>query len=161
MIVIKVPNTKTVALAVGVKIGSIYEPEERRGISHFLEHMMFKSNYKYSAEEINRIVEFSGGIFNAFTSRDMTVYFFEVLKENFEKVFDVFYSMFTNKEYRENEFEKEKLVVLSEIEMYENDPTRRIYDLGPLALFGKSDLGDPIAGYRETVQSITKKTGRI
>ena len=149
-------NDDTIAIAIGVKIGSIFEKSEVRGISHLLEHMMFKSNRKYSYKEISSILELLGGDFNAFSARDKTVYYAEVLRENFPKVVDVLYHMFVNDCYKESEFEKEKSVVLSEIRNERNNSESWIWTLGPLSLYGKSDLGDPIMGYEETLANISK-----
>ena len=152
----KVPNVNTIALGIGVRVGSIYEEAEKRGISHLLEHMMFKSNYKYSAEEINKIFEF-GGIVNGSTSRRFTAYYFEIIRRKYTKALDALYAMLDNKRYKEEEFKTEKKVVLTEITKYKEDPNSWIYDLGVLSLFGRSDLGDPIGGYPETVKNITKQ----
>ena len=149
-------NDDTIAIAIGVKIGSIFERSDIRGISHLLEHMMFKSNRKYDYREISSIFELLGGDFNAFSARDKTVYYAEVLKGNFPKVVDVLYHMFINDRYREDEFNKEKSVVLSEIRSTKSDPESWIWTLGPLSLYGKSDLGDPIMGYEETLANIGK-----
>ncbi len=152
-----VPEANTIGIGVGVLTGSIYEPKDKRGISHLLEHMMFKSNKKYSAREINLGLELNGGIANAFTDTFLTFYAVEVIPSGFEKVLDILYSMFENDKYDFKEFENEKKVVLSEIERYENDPESRMEDLIPKSVYGESDYGDPIAGYRETVESITKE----
>ncbi len=152
-----VPEANTIGIGVGVLTGSIYEPKDKRGISHLLEHMMFKSNNKYSAKEINLGLELNGGIANAFTSTFITFYLVEVIPSGFEKVLDILYSMFENDKYDLKEFENEKKVVLSEIERYENDPETRMEDLIPKSVYGNSDYGDPIAGYRETVENITKE----
>ncbi len=153
----KMPNVNTVALAVGVRIGSIYEEPEKRGISHLLEHMMFKSNEKYSWKEISQIFELSGGYVNASTYRYWTTYYFEVIRDSFPKAMNVLYWMLKNEKYKEEEFKNEKKVVITEIRKYKEDPNSWIYNLGPLALYGRSDLGDPIGGYVETVNNIEKK----
>ena len=154
---LRIPDASTVGIAIGVKIGSVYEPKDKRGISHFLEHMMFKSNHKYDAEQINMGLELNGGIVNAFTSTYLTCYIVEVIPEGFPKVLDILYSMFENEKYKETEFNNEKKVVLSELEIYNNDPEKRMSELIPKAVFGESDYGDPITGYRETVESISKE----
>ncbi|HIP90659.1 MAG TPA: insulinase family protein [Candidatus Nanopusillus sp.] len=154
---LEIPDAKTIGIGVGVRIGSIYEPEDKRGISHFLEHMMFKSNHKYTTKQINEGLELNGGVANAFTSTFLTAYIVEVVPEGFPKVLDILYSMFKNEKYKESEFSNEKKVVISELERYENDPESRLYDTVPKSVFGESDYGDPVGGYRETVESISKE----
>jgi len=154
---IKIPDAKTIGISINVKIGSIYEDKDKRGISHFLEHMMFKSNKKYTSQQISMGLELNGGICNAFTSNILTSYFVEVIPQGFEKVVDILYSMFENDKFDEKEFELEKKVVLTEIERYENNPEDLMDRLIPKSVFGESDYGEPISGYRETVESISKQ----
>ncbi len=149
--------TDSVAIAIAVKIGSIHEDPRYRGVSHIVEHMLLKSNRFYSARDISRIVELSGGVSNSFTHGDATFVVCEVLRENFRKVVHVLYTAYTNEKFLDEEFEKERNVVLAEVkEIFEN-PSERIEVLGPLALFGKSDLGDPVAGYPETIERVTRE----
>ncbi|MEM4511270.1 MAG: insulinase family protein, partial [Nanopusillaceae archaeon] len=153
---IPIKGVDTIGIAIIVNIGSIYEESEYRGISHFLEHMMFKSNKKYSYEQIDLGLELNGGIANGFTSKDYTEYIVECTKSGFENIIDILYSMFENKEYRENEFENEKKVIMSEIERINNDPESKLSILVKKSVFGDSDYGDDIGGTRETIQNITK-----
>ncbi len=149
-------EAKTIGLEVVIETGSIYEPKEKRGISHFLEHMLFKSNKKYSYQQIANGLEMNGGISNAFTSTLATFYLFEFIPRGFFKILDIVFHMFANEKYRKEEFESEKKVVLTEIERGLNDPESRLWDLSLQAVYGKSDYGEPIQGFRETVQSIEK-----
>lgn len=155
----KIPNNnaRTIGIGIGVEIGSIYENKDMRGISHLLEHMSFKTNYKYSSEQINYGLELNGGISNAFTSETLTGYLLEVLPEGFEKTLDILFTIYNNKKYRLDEFEKEKKVVLSEIERYENDPESYLEINIPKSIYGESDYGDPIGGYRHTIININKE----
>lgn len=152
-----VKEAKTIGVGIMVNIGSIYEQRKQRGISHFLEHMLFKSNEKYTAEEIAKGIEMSGGEINAMTYSFCTLYIAECLHAGFEKTIDILFHMIKNKEYKEEEFEMEKNVVLTEIERYKNDPESRLWDISSKSVYGESDYGDPIAGFRETVSSITKE----
>ncbi len=149
-------RTKTLLLAIGAKIGSIYEDEKYRGISHFLEHMMFKSNKKYSAKEINlKLEEIS--LTNALTSHFYTVYFSEFLPKNFSKVLNIFLSMFENEKYDEKEFENEKKVVLSETERSYNDPEELLNILSLKSVYGNSDYGSFVCGNRESLENVSKE----
>lgn len=152
-----VKEARTIGIGIMVNIGSIYEPEKKRGISHLLEHMLFKSNRKYTAEKIATGIEMSGGEINAETSTFFTMYAVECIPSGFEKVVDILFSMFENDSYKNDEFESEKSVVLTEIERYRNDPESMLWDLSAKAVYGNSDYGDPVSGFRETVSSITKE----
>ncbi|GGP21390.1 peptidase M16 [Thermocladium modestius] len=148
-------ESRVTAIAVGVGVGSIYEEPHMRGISHLLEHMMFKSNKWISGEELDMTIEGLGGMANAFTGRDYTIYVFEVLSESAPSLIDVICKMMLNDKYSEDEFLSERDVVLSEIQLRDENPSSRIWDLGTQALFGRSDLGDPVTGYHETIGSVT------
>ncbi|MGQ4892473.1 MAG: M16 family metallopeptidase [Candidatus Njordarchaeia archaeon] len=148
-------ETKNIGLSIGVGIGSAYEVSSKRGISHLLEHMLFKSNRKYTAREMSKIIEFAGGDWNATTYWNTTILYTEILSKNLKKVLDVIYHVLTNDRYKEEEFNNEKNVVLTEIETTMSDPIARTYMLCPKTVFGESDLGSPIMGTKETVESIT------
>ncbi len=147
-------DTQNLGLAVLVGSGSAYEEKEKRGITHMLEHMLFKSNEKFSYHEMNKIIEFSGGDWNGSTYWDSMTIYLEALSSKFHRILDVIESIITNKSFKENEFKNEKSVVLTEIENSLNDPSSRIYQLGLRALFGESDLGEPISGLKETVSDL-------
>ena len=151
----KKEDTTNVGISIGVGIGSAYEDSSFRGISHLVEHMLFKSNRKYSYSEMSKIVEFSGGDWNGSTYWDSTIITAEILSGNLKKLVDIFFHMIINDRFLENEFENEKSVILTEIENSLNDPSSRIFQLCLQSLFGKSDLGDPISGYAETVKAIS------
>ncbi len=153
----KLENVNTIGFSFIVKIGSAFENKEQRGISHLLEHMLFKSNEKYSAEEITKKIELLGGQTNAFTTKNKTVFYFETIKENFEKILDIFYHMFNVKKFKEEEFQKEKEVVLSELKISKNNPSHYIYQLQQLSVYGESDWGEDIGGKEETVKNIEKE----
>ena len=117
----KVPfRNENIAIGILVNIGSIFEDKEFRGISHLLEHMMFQSNKKYNKNQINLLFEENGSIHNAMTYYNYTLYFAAVMKEGFENIVDLFYWMFENDKYDNNEFENEKNVVKTEIMMRED-----------------------------------------
>ncbi|AEM39766.1 peptidase M16 domain protein [Pyrolobus fumarii 1A] len=150
----RVPGEETIALAVGFRVGSATEPPDKRGLAHLTEHMLFRSNERYTYRDIDRGFELSGGESNAYTSRDAVVLVFESLRESFTRVLDIVKWMLIGKRVDPKEFEMEKSVVLQEIAEAESNPRERIYDLVFTALYGRSDLGDPIHGYRETVEPL-------
>jgi len=153
---VPIEGIETIGIGIYVNIGSIYEEKEYRGISHLLEHMMFKTNRKYKASEIDMGLELNGGFANAMTSTHYTIYFVECIKEKFDKIIDILFSMFENDKFLEDEFEKEKKVIISEIERIRNDPEERLFSLIQRSVFGDSDYGEEIGGSRESVENITK-----
>jgi len=155
----KVPfRNENIAIGIFVNIGSIFEDKEFRGISHLLEHMMFQSNKKYNKNQIHLLFEESGSIHNAMTYYNYTLYYAAVMKEGFENIVDLFYWMFENDKYDNNEFENEKNVVKTEIMMREDDPSISLNDNLSKSVYGDSDYGEPIGGYIETINNITKDT---
>ena len=153
----KIPfRNENIAIGILVNVGSIFEDKEFRGISHLLEHMMFQSNKKYNKNLIHLLFEESGSIHNAITYYNYTLYFAAVTKEGFENIVDLFYWMFENDKYDNNEFENEKNVVKTEIMMREDDPIVNLNDNLSKSVYGDSDYGDPIGGYIETINNITK-----
>jgi len=117
---------------------------------------MFQSNKKYNKNLIHLLFEESGSIHNAITYYNYTLYFAAVTKEGFENIVDLFYWMFENDKYDNNEFENEKNVVKTEIMMREDDPIVNLNDNLSKSVYGDSDYGDPIGGYIETINNITK-----
>ncbi|MEM4757636.1 MAG: pitrilysin family protein, partial [Nanopusillaceae archaeon] len=154
---VPIEGTNTIGIAILINVGSIYEEPQYRGISHFLEHMMFKSNKKYSYEQIDLGLELNGGIANGFTSTEYTEYFIECTKKGLENIVDIFYSMFENENYREEEFENEKRVIISELEKEENTPEGRLANLIKKSVFGDSDYGENVGGNEKTIKNITKE----
>ncbi|MCX7881378.1 MAG: insulinase family protein [Patescibacteria group bacterium] len=149
--------TLTTLLLVGA--GSRYENEKNNGIAHFFEHMAFKGSKKYpDTLVISSIIEGLGGIFNAFTSKDHTGYWIKSTIYHFETVIDVLADMIQNPLLKEEEIEREKGVVVEEINLYEDTPYRKIGDYFEGLLYQDNPLGFDIAGKKETVRSFKRKT---
>ncbi len=149
--------TLTTLLLVGA--GSRYENEKNNGIAHFFEHMAFKGSKKYpNTLVISSIIEGLGGVFNAFTAKDHTGYWIKATVEHFDTVLDVMSDMIMNSYLREVEIEKEKGVIVEEINMYEDTPSRRIGELFESLMYQGSPLGFDIAGSKETVRSFSRQT---
>jgi len=142
----------TIGIAVGVGIGSIYENEHLRGISHFAEHIIYRAYPNIDLE-----IEGLGGVSDAYTERTLTIYLFEVIPSELRNLLRLIYKMFSNRKVNSEDFERERQVILSEIKMRNDDPGTLIYDLGPRALFGDSDYGYPIIGSEESISSMTTK----
>lgn len=147
----------TTVLLVGA--GSRYEKKDNNGIAHFFEHMAFKGSKKYpNSFVISSTVEGFGGIFNAFTSKDHTGYWIKSTNEHFPKVIDVLSDMVLNPILLPDEIEREKGVIVEEINMYEDTPQRKVGELFEGLLYKDSPLGFDIAGTRETVTKFNRQT---
>lgn len=142
---------KESAFQVYVNIGSILENPKEKGISHLVEHLIFKSTKKRSTTDIAKELETCGAVINAYTDYDVTCFHFTVLTENFEKCMEIYSDMIFNKEIKQEEFEKEKQVVIQELCMYQD-----YFDVTNEENFYKEYYKwDPIIGYREILESIT------
>ncbi len=155
VVVSPMPNLESATLTVWVKTGSRFEDARINGISHFLEHMVFKGSKKRpTAKEIAEAVDAIGGEFNAATSKDWTNFYIKAQAGHIEKAFDVLSDMVLNPILKKEEIEREKGVIIEEIAMYEDTPMLRIGDIFEQLIFGKTPLGRDIAGTPNTVKSI-------
>jgi predicted Zn-dependent peptidase len=146
------PDSHSFAAGLFVKTGSRDEDPKLNGVSHFLEHMMFKGSTKYTWEDVNRIFDEMGARYNAFTSQEMTAYYANVLPEFTEKAIEHL-SHLLRPAIRESDFTTEKKVILEEIAMYLDDPGHRLYEKLMAAHFGKHPLAMSVLG---TADSITQ-----
>lgn len=157
LITVPMKSTKTVNVLVLVGTGSRYETKEINGISHFLEHMMFKGTAKRPGTwEISQELDSIGAEYNAFTTREFTGYYIKAAKDKFGLVLDVIADIFQNPKLDEAEIEKEKGVIVEEINMYFDKPTRHVQDIYEELLYGDHPLGWNIAGDKETVTSFKR-----
>ncbi len=150
----ELPHLHSVATGVWAGIGAAHEPGELGGISHYLEHMLFKGTKNRNAKELAEEIESVGGQINAFTSREYTCYYTKTIDEDFSLSLDILSDMYLNSLIDESEFEKEKGVILEEISMYEDSPDDMVQDLFPSALWQGHDYGRPVIGSRETVSAL-------
>ncbi|MBI3314272.1 MAG: insulinase family protein [Candidatus Omnitrophica bacterium] len=156
VVTVPMPDRETTAVAVWVRAGSRYEKPKISGVSHFLEHMLFKGTKTRTTRQIKEEIEGVGGMLNAFTSEEVTCYFAKLLKEHFSKALDVLSDMVVNATLDGVEFKKEKPVILEEIKMYRDLPAQHVHDLMGEILWPKQPLGRPIAGTIESVTGINR-----
>src|SRR3989338_9702037 len=150
-------STKTVTVLVLVGTGSRYETKDINGISHFLEHMMFKGTTKRpNAIDISRELDSIGAEYNAFTSKEYTGYYAKSSNENLELITDVVSDIFLNSKLDAEEIEREKGVITEEINMYLDDPPRHVGELFETLLYGDQPSGWNIAGEKEIIQKLTR-----
>lgn len=149
-------QTATVMLMVGV--GSRYETEKQAGLSHFIEHMLFKGTTKRpTAQSISEELDSIGGEFNAFTSKDKTAYYAKVDSRHIEKALDVVSDIFLNSKIEQVEIDRERGPILQELSMYEDEPRRSVGDEFEKMLYTDQPLGRGIVGYKKTISDFKRK----
>ena len=153
----RMPHVKSAAVGLWVRVGSRDEPASRAGISHFIEHMLFKGTERRSAEDIAKAIDAVGGTLDAFTSRESTCFYAKVLGEHLPLAVDLVTDLLLRPRLDPGDIERERQVVLQEIKMVEDDPGDLVHDLFAGALWGDHPLGRPVLGSRETLEAIDRK----
>src|SRR3989344_5023951 len=158
LVVVPMKSTKTATVLVLVGTGSKYETKEINGISHFLEHMMFKGTTKRPDKlEIARELESIGADFSAFTHKEFTGYYARASVSKLDTLMDVVFDIFLNSKLDEKEIEKEKGVIVEEINMYRDTPQRYVSDLFEQLLYGDQPAGWDIAGEKNIVIALKRQ----
>lgn len=155
LILINRQSMRSAAVMFCVKAGSVHEKNENAGIAHFIEHMVFRGTKNRNSLEIKKPIEEVGGSINAFTSKNLSVFYSKIPTLEIELAVDILNDLSFNAKLDEIDIEKEKKIIIEEIAMYEDDPVdmvfenlfQNIYDL---------DFARPVLGYRETVKKIDK-----
>jgi predicted Zn-dependent peptidase len=147
-----VPSVRSVALGLWVRVGSRDEDPEHAGVSHFLEHLLFKGTERHSAEEIAQIFDGLGASVNAATSKESTHLHARFLDAHTDRAFDLLAEMLLGPSYPEVDSERE--VVLEEIAMYEDEPQDRVHDVLGEAVFGSHPLGRRVLGTADVIAEI-------
>ncbi len=147
---------QSIALGLWVGVGSRDETEELRGISHFIEHLLFKGTKTRTARELADSIESRGGMINAFTGKETTCYEARILAEDLPLGLDILTDMFRNSLFDAEEMEREKRVVIEEIKMYEDMPEESVHELFEATLFPTHPLGLPIIGTEATVSGVSR-----
>jgi predicted Zn-dependent peptidase len=150
----QIPTFRSVTFGIWVKTGSRNEKPQDNGISHFIEHMLFKGTERHSAKDIAEIFDGIGGNVNAFTSKEYTCYYAKVLDEHLPIAMDILSDMFFNSSFDEGELQKEKNVIFEEISMYEDTPDDLVHDLVAKAAYGSHSLGYTILGTEENLSAM-------
>jgi predicted Zn-dependent peptidase len=149
------PNTQAVSIVFLIGVGSRYESDGEAGISHFIEHLLFKGTDKRpSAREISEAIEGVGGILNGGTDRELTIYWVKVARPHFEQALDVLADMLTGSQLDTREIDRERQVIVEEINMSYDDPSHRVGLLVDELLWPGHPLGRDIAGTKQSVMAI-------
>ncbi len=151
----RLAHVRSVAIGYWIGAGSRDERDERAGVSHFIEHLLFKGSERYTAQEIAEVFDGMGGELNAATSREHTVVFARVADHHLETAIDVMSDMVFAPAFAEVDAERE--VVLEEIAMYEDQPQDYVHDLIAEAVFGSHPLGRPVIGTAEVISSVSRR----
>jgi len=153
----ELPHLRSVSLGLIVGAGAAHEDRKNSGISHFIEHMMFKGTSKRSAFEIASEIDGVGGKLNAFTGKEYTCYYSVVEDKHFGVAADVLSDMFLGSLFKDDEIKLEKNVVLEEIKMYEDTPDEQIHDLFMSSALKGHALGNPILGTEQSVRAFSRE----
>ena len=157
VIAIPMPSLESATVLVMAGAGSRYETAKNSGISHFLEHMAFKGTEKRpTAMHISSLIDGMGGEFNAFTGKETTGYYIKSSKDRVETSLDVLSDMLLNSKFDQKEIDKEKGVIIEEINLYEDMPARKLGDLYEQLLYGDTPMGWDIAGNKDVIMSINR-----
>ena len=148
----EMPSVRSVALGFWIRVGSRNETIEQAGISHFLEHLLFKGTDRFSSTEIDQIFDGLGAEINAGTGKETTSVYSRFLDQHLERAFDVMADMVLRPTYPD--IESERQVVIEEIAMYEDEPSDKVHDVLSAAVFGDHPLGRPIIGTADVIANV-------
>lgn len=148
------PSVRSASIGIWADVGSSLERPEQRGISHLVEHMLFKGTQRRSAREIAETMDGVGGNLNAFTDKETTCYYAKVIDRHVPLALDVLSDMFLHSRFDAEELAKEQKVVLEEIKMYDDSPDELIHDLFLQTMWSNSNLGEPTIGFERTVTAV-------
>lgn len=151
------PHVESVTLGIWVGVGARCEAAKAAGMSHFIEHLLFKGTSRRTAKDISRAVEGRGGYLNAFTQEENTCYYARVAHDHAWNALDVLADMYLHSRFDPGEMEKERGVIIEEIMMYRDQPQHAVHDMLTRALWRGHPLGRPIAGEPETLRAMTRK----
>jgi predicted Zn-dependent peptidase len=152
----RIPSVRSVAVGAWIQSGSRDETAEQAGITHFIEHMVFKGTHRRRMHHIAQRMEAVGGYLNAFTAKEYTCYYARSLDEHLKRALDTVLDLILNPTLPEKEIEKEKEVVVEEMKMYEDAPEDLIFDRFEAAVYSGHPLARPVLGYPATVQSFDR-----
>lgn len=146
----------SISVGIWIKAGSRDERRGENGISHFIEHMLFKGTKRRSAHQIAKEIDAVGGVLNAFTSKEYSSFYAKILAEHLPLALDLLFDLFLNSLFSAEEIEKERQVIVQEINMMEDTPDEYIHDLFSQSFWPRHPLGFPILGRLETISRMNR-----
>ncbi|MCL6627485.1 MAG: insulinase family protein, partial [Alicyclobacillus shizuokensis] len=147
----EIPSMRSVSMGIWIGTGSRFETKKNNGISHFLEHMLFKGTHRLSARELAMLFDEIGGHVNAFTSKEYTCFYAKVLDEHFDTAIETLADMFFDSQFSPEEMDREKKVILEEIRMYEDTPDELVMDVIAEGAYRDHPLGYTILGLEDNL----------
>ena len=153
----EIPYVKSISLGIWINAGSRIEDEKVSGVSHFIEHMLFKGTNKRSSKQIASEIDNLGGQINAFTSKECTCYYVKLLDEHIDLGIDILSDMILNSKFDNKDIDKERAVILEELKMYEDSPEDLAYDMLLEDIYEGDGLGMNILGTRTSLKNIKRK----
>ena len=151
------PAMQSVSVGVWIAVGGRYEPARVCGVSHFIEHLLFKGTRRRTAKQISQEVEGIGGYLNAFTSEEYTCYFAKAGYDKLDVLLDVLLDMYREPRFDAAELEKERGVIKEEIEMYLDRPDQHVHEILNEMLWPSQPLGRPLTGSLKSMDAITRR----
>lgn len=151
-------QAQSVSLGIWINTGGRYEAGPQKGISHYLEHLLFKGSKKYSCRSIKESIEGVGGSLNGFTSEELTCYLVKVPGRYLVSALDILSDMVASPALKQADIDKERTVILEELKMYRDLPQNYVYELLDELLWPRQPLGAPIIGTVESLNSINRAT---
>ena len=152
----EIPYVKSISLGVWINVGSRIENEEISGVSHFIEHMLFKGTENRTSKQIASEIDNLGGQINAFTSKECTCYYVKLLDSHIDIGIDILSDMILNSKFNEEDINKERSVIIEELKMYEDSPEDLAYDLLTENIYAGDSLGMNIIGTEESLNKLGK-----
>ena len=153
----EIPHFKSASIGIWVNAGSRDETEKNNGISHFIEHMIFKGTKTRTATEIAELMDGVGGQLNAFTEKEHTCFYARVIDRHTDMAMELLFDMLNNSVFEPVELERERSVILDEIRLYDDSPDDIVFDMFNKLIWDSHPLGRPIAGTKEIIESITRE----
>ncbi|MGL6105930.1 M16 family metallopeptidase [Romboutsia sp.] len=153
----EIPYLKSIALGVWINAGSRIEDENNSGVSHFIEHMLFKGTKNRTSKQIANEIDNLGGQINAFTSKECTCYYVKLLDSHIDTGIDILSDMILNPLFDTKDIDKERAVILEELKMYEDSPEDLAYDLLSEGIYANDSLGMNIVGTVDSLERLDKE----
>jgi len=158
LITISMPQVESLSVMVGVGAGSRHESRRKNGLFHFLEHMAFKGTHKRPTTlDIASEADSVGALFNAFTSKELTGYWLKIAGRHKPLAFDILGDILTNSLFRSQEIEREKGVIIEELNMYEDLPMRKVEENFERLLYGDNSMGWEVGGRKENIRQMKRR----
>jgi len=158
IITVPLKGTQAVTVLILVRAGSRYESEKENGLAHFLEHMFFKGGKRYpNMQAVSSAIDSVGGVFNAFTGKEVVGYWVKLASKHLERALDVLSDMLLSAKFDPQEIEKEKGVIIEEANLYQDNPLFLIHDLFEETIFGATSLGRRIVGQKKYIRSFQRQ----